>query len=170
MRVSKHFVKKFIHRSLTFKDGVWLQYTPLEGEQSNVTTENGDVVDGILGSQLSDFNNFCELTAESMREEFFGEWHCALHGNHNVKHLGVFHLFETQGDLYVKDVRLPRHVVPESYHIFLHPDLSGEFRVKGNLNLEFKVVEDKENHLQVIRSLVCEKFKKKPIYVSMAGF
>ncbi len=51
--------------------------------------------------------------------------------------------FNKDSDLYVKDVRLPRHVIPKTYVLELQPNLiEGDFTTSGSLRLEFEVEAD----------------------------
>jgi len=67
-----------------------VKYFPLDGELSNVTQINGDIVEGFVGAPSGEENNFCQITIESMKEIFFGEWKCLFNKDEKVSHIGSF--------------------------------------------------------------------------------
>jgi hypothetical protein len=51
---------------------------------------------------------------------------------------GSFHLL-TEDEVFVSDVRLPRHIVPDNYNVEMVPFiLEGNFTIAGEMQMEFR--------------------------------
>lgn len=69
---------------------------------------------GMTATGNDDFT--CGLSIDSFQEAHLGQWTCLLNQNENDRpfHKGVFHMLDND---YVRDIRLPRHVVPDTYKV-----------------------------------------------------
>jgi hypothetical protein len=66
-------------------------------------------------------SDICGITIRNIQEEYFGQWNCQINRDlDNVpEHRGDFTIL-TMEELFVRDVRLPSHVVPGIIH---HPQI-----------------------------------------------
>lgn len=120
-----------------------LEFEPLDNVEADVYDANGEVVPNMKGLPKDSSDNLCGLKINGITEESFGKWKCILNGDSGYEYLGAFTML-TKEEIYVKDVRLPLHIVPEHYDLHLNPTLTREenFTTTGTVSLEFSVQQD----------------------------
>jgi len=64
-------------------------------------------------------NDICGIQIMNIKEEYFGKWNCLINRGLDTvpEHRGDFTIL-TKEEFFVRDVRLPRHVVPGTSHSF----------------------------------------------------
>ena len=70
-------------------------------------------IEGMEALPSTDPSDICGINITNIAEKYFGKWNCLI--NEGVEgtqvHIGDFTIL-TKEELFVRDVRLPRHVVP----------------------------------------------------------
>ena len=127
------------------KDGAVTFFTkPSEGTKVYNLDSPDTPITGLEAKDIGDGKNICGMNITQMTEEYFGKWNCIF--NQEVsgfkEHRGDFTLL-TKEEMFVKDVRLPKHVVPQHYDVHLTPFIEeGNFTTSGSVTLTFTVVKD----------------------------
>lgn len=87
----------------------------------------------------------CGIKIPKIEEKYFGKWKCILNqGNEKIPEHGGDFTILTKEELFVRDVRLPRHVIPSQYDLHLTPFIEEQnFTTSGYLELKFKVSDSK---------------------------
>ena len=86
----------------------------------------GILVPGITGNSSS---KFCSISVLALKNSQFGKWSCKVKLAETP--LLIEAIFTVTNDIRVSDVRLPGHLKPEKYAVYLTP-----FLVEGNFTFE----------------------------------
>ena len=88
---------------------------------------------------VSDVKN-CHITIRNIKEKHFGTWKCKIVHSKSKKFQEAFLTVTPTG--ISTDVRLPKHLNPDKYKIYLTPFIEeGNFTIPGHVDISLTVVE-----------------------------
>ncbi len=93
-----------------------------------------------------DSGRVCGLTIQTLTADDLGEWQCKIQPPDGQQHfqLGVVSLL-TSEEGFVRDMRLPRHVIPSAYDVTLTPFIIPDnYTIQGSVIITAKT-EEAEN-------------------------
>jgi hypothetical protein len=140
-------------------NGTTLFTKPGKGNQVYEDGKPNVPIAGLEAMSPGTDNNICGMTIKTMTEKYFGQWNCIFNPgfDDHQEYRGDFTLL-TKEEMFVKDVRLPNHVVPVHYDLHLTPFIEeGNFTTSGTVILNFTVVPDNESN-----QVTSKKFKLFP--------
>jgi len=93
----------------------------------------------------------CNITVIALKENQLGNWICKIHfqslisNNSNIENyppnLYLSTTLTAKKDIRVKDVRLPTHMRPKHYRVYLIPFLKeGNFTIKGHVQIKVRLI------------------------------
>lgn len=114
--------------------------------QANLVNGQVKDSDGNVVDQFEAFTNedktLCGIRIKNMNQDDFGEWSCLL--NQSPFQKGTFHMLTAEMS-HVRDVRLPKHVVPINFQLLLVPHIKvGDFTIDGRVNMTFEYKEGQD--------------------------
>ncbi|XP_023321022.1 aminopeptidase N [Eurytemora carolleeae] len=90
-------------------------------------------------------NRKCGIRIQSVVLEDLGQWECMIENAEAPNQIGFVNLLNNEMG-FVKDVRLPRHVLPVSYNLSLIPFIiENNYTIDGNIRIESNIVEAENN-------------------------
>ena len=90
----------------------------------------------------------CQITLRNIQEEQFGHWKCRI--NHNVSSQFQETLLTVTPTEKSLNVRLPRHVKPLKYEIYLTPFIEVDnFTIQGHETILIHVLEERSNNITI---------------------
>ena len=146
------------HIPLNIKECSW--FSPDQTEY-NVKDEkvykNDDIIDDSITVDSQGIKS-CNITINELKENQMGNWVCKIRfqnpttNNFSSNNVEIekypFHLFlsttlTAKKEIRVKDVRLPNHLKPKHYRVYLIPFLKEDnFTIKGRVEIEVELIKN----------------------------
>merc|ERR1711884_948861 len=124
---------------MTLPDGIILDLNLETGEVSS-----GDSVESDFTAYSNDDPRLCAISINTVSEYHLGQWRCDISVEEQIPEVGYIALLNnTMG--FVRDVRLPRHALPESYNLTLIPFIEeNNYTIKGMIDISGNIVDVEE--------------------------
>ena len=88
----------------------------------------------------------CHLSIKTLKISQLGTWTCKVQLIDTPFFLEAF--FTATTEIRVSDVRLPKHLKPEKYSVFLTPFITeGNFTIQGHVHIMINVLEPNSNNI-----------------------